>query len=163
MHGNDTAATARTQSARGNSGSVNPLWCVSTFSLNRKWALKDTHKPCTQTTKHFVSFKPLPCVETVCVLLRSRNTVWVLTQILKYLRAASLSCFAVKWLPLQQWDNNWYDNRFIWASSSLWCYFVEWRVKAMAACTQFGFVCVCACLLRDKVRQKYDSYHMTVN
>lgn len=98
----------------------------------------------------FCLIKSLPCMEKVSLLLLlSRNTVWVLTQILKYLRAASLSCFAVKWLPLHQWNNNWYDNRFIWASSSLQCYFVEWRVKAMAVRSHFWFVCVClkACCL----------------
>lgn len=123
-----------------------------------------TQKNITHTNNQtFCLIKPNPCVEKVSLLLLlSRNTVWVLTQILKYLRAASLSCFAVKWLPLHQWNNNWYDNRFIWASSSLRCYFVEGIVKAMAASRHFWFVCVS---VGDKARlgTKNDLYHLTIN
>ena len=134
--------TARKRSACGNS--VNPLWCASTFLPNTKRALKDTHTRVTHTNNWTVCLiKPLPCVEKVCLLLLSRNIVWVLTPILKYLRAASLSSFAVKWLPLHQWNNNWYDNRFIWASPSPRCYFVEWGAKEMAAGWHFWRVCVC--------------------
>lgn len=70
-------------------------------------------------------------------VLLSKNTVWVLTWIPQYLRVASLSCFAVKWLPHHQWNNNWCDNRFIWAFPSLWCHFVEQGAKLIAADT-FG-------------------------
>lgn len=44
----------------------------------------------------------------------------------------------MKWLPLHQWNNNWYDNRFIWASSSLWCYFV-WMESGSDGCWETLF------------------------
>lgn len=129
---------------------MNPRWCAPAFSTNTKWALKDTRESRTQTAKHFLSLSPSPCVEKarLLLLLLSRNTDWVLTQIPKYLRAAFLSCFAVKWLPLHQWNNNWCDNRFIWTSSSIQCHFVEWKQWQLADTFGFGVwacleVCIC--------------------
>lgn len=138
---------------------VNPLTHVPAFSSNTKTSpqghAETHHITHEQPSEEFVSLSPSSQVSRktqllllLPLLLLSRNTVWVLTQILKYLRAASLSCFAVKWLPLHQWNNNWYDNRFIWAPSRLWCYFVEWGVKVMAASRHF-LVCV---RLRSPVR-----------
>lgn len=158
-----------TWSVREDSGNL--LWCVSTFS----WAHKTSPQGQTeafrnhahkQPSKHFGSLSPSHALLNCLLLLLSRNTVWVLTLILKYLRAASLSCFAVKWLPLHQWNNNWYDNRFIWASSSLQCYFVKWRVKAMAASRHFEFVCMptSVCELENKAELRTNEYlyHMII-
>lgn len=136
---------------------------VKTSPQGQTEALKNqAHK---QPSKHFGSLSPSHALQN-CLLLLSRNTVWVLTLILKYLRAASLSCFAVKWLPLHQWNNNWYDNRFIWASSSLRCYFVKWRVKAMAARRHFEFVCmpksVCELENKAELRTKEYLYHLII-